>query len=1072
MEDTNAPEATGAQAHGDDRSSPQVDYHTAREAAHHYRERGWRPIPLPAGSKKPTTPRWQHLSLSASELDRCFPTGANIGILLGEPSGGLVDVDLDCAEAVAAAAALLPPTDMISGRGRNPRSHYWYVVDAPPAKASTKWVDPTATGANATLVELRSSGGQTCVPPSVVSEQVEGVRCPDTYIWHAGGDPARVDVATLRSAVARLAAAALIARYWPAQGARHDAAMAWAGVLSGGVSLAVAQAIIGAAARAAGDDEPDDRLRAVAGTYARIAQQEPATGAPTLEALGVDARVIKSVRSWLFPGVAGEARGGDRPPAGERGRGTAGHETAAAQSQALPYVATPDGISRRKAGEHGETLIPLCNFQARVIADIAEDDGSGDLCHTFEVEGMLAGRVSRFMLPAEKFAAMHWPMEEMGFGAIVFPGQGTKDHARVAIQMLSGSVVSRRVFTHTGWRDVEGRPVFLHGGGAIGADGHIADVAVRLAPPLDRYALPSPPTGEERAEAIRASLGLMTLAPDAVMAPLLGAAYRSVLGSGDFAVHVAGPTGAGKSELAALIQQHFGARFDRQHLPAAWSSTGNALEGMAFLCKDALLVVDDFAPGGSQTDVARYHREAERLLRAQGNTAGRARMRPDGGLRAARYPRGLILSTGEDVPKGQSVRARLLVIEVTGHTLNWDRLTSHQNEARTGRYAAAMAGFLQWLAARKPELDAGLRAESAGLRDQAVRDSSHRRTPGIVADLAAGWQWWLRYAVDAGALTAKEKDELWDRVWLALGDAAAGQAAHQGAQEPAARFLELLRGVLASGQGHIIGVNGSAPPNELIWGWRNLNEGVMEAAPTSWRAMGQSIGWVAGDDLYLEPNAVYAAVQRLARDQGDSLAVTSTVLWKRLDERGLLVSREAGRGRLTMRRMVGGARREVLHLAVRALYPEEPSQPSQPSQPEATRASAGSDVAVPGTDSWDGFCTPEPESSLESVPHGSPAEPARPAGGTNGTIGTVPRAGPPPNRARAGTGTATDPEMLAALRADVLEAAAAAGFPRTTMKPGVSVAAGEESWRRWLDRAGDDDLVTVLSRLQTEKTAA
>jgi hypothetical protein len=32
-------------------------------------------------------------------------------------------------------------------------------------------------------------------------------------------------------------------------------------------------------------------------------------------------------------------------------------------------------------------------------------------------------------------------------------------------------------------------------------------------------------------------------------------------------------------------------------LPAAWSSTGNALEVLAFHAKDALLVIDDFAPG-------------------------------------------------------------------------------------------------------------------------------------------------------------------------------------------------------------------------------------------------------------------------------------------------------------------------------------------------------------------------------------------------------------------------------------------------------------------------------------------
>ena len=61
----------------------------------------------------------------------------------------------------------------------------------------------------------------------------------------------------------------------------------------------------------------------------------------------------------------------------------------------------------------------------------------------------------------------------------------------------------------------------------------------------------------------------------------------------------------------------------------------------------------------------RSHRDADRLFRGQGNHAGRLRMRSDGGLRPAKPPRALTLSTGEDVPKGQSLRARLLVLEVS-----------------------------------------------------------------------------------------------------------------------------------------------------------------------------------------------------------------------------------------------------------------------------------------------------------------------------------------------------------------------------------------------------------------------
>lgn len=69
------------------------------------------------------------------------------------------------------------------------------------------------------------------------------------------------------------------------------------------------------------------------------------------------------------------------------------------------------------------------------------------------------------------------------------------------------------------------------------------------------------------------------------------------------------------------------------------------------------------------------HRDADRVLRSQGNRAGRARMTPDGRLRPAKRPRGLTVVTGEDVPHGQSLRARLLVVEVSPGAIDADKLT-------------------------------------------------------------------------------------------------------------------------------------------------------------------------------------------------------------------------------------------------------------------------------------------------------------------------------------------------------------------------------------------------------------
>ena len=160
--------------------------------------------------------------------------------------------------------------------------------------------------------------------------------------------------------------------------------------------------------------------------------------------------------------------------------------------------------------------------------------------------------------------------------------------------------------------------MYLHGGGAIGATGLRTDVETELGNELERFTLPAP--GDPRA-----SLQLLDLASLEITAPVLALTYRAPLGPSDITGHLAGPTGVFKSELAALAQQHFAPGMDARHL-VGWHSTGNSLEAMAFAAKDSLLVIDDYAPGGTASDVQRLQREAARLIRAQGNRAGRSRL--------------------------------------------------------------------------------------------------------------------------------------------------------------------------------------------------------------------------------------------------------------------------------------------------------------------------------------------------------------------------------------------------------------------------------------------------------------
>ncbi|MBX3024433.1 AAA family ATPase [bacterium] len=264
-------------------------------AAREYVARGWSVVPLGRAAKAPTLRGWQRLRLQGADLEREVGSAGGIGILCGAPSGGLCDVDFDDAYARAAWPLLGPATDMRHGRASSPESHAWYVVDAPPAQTE-RLRDPTARDAQGravTLIELRSSGGQTVVPPSTHPTG-------EAITWHAAGEPAHVAVAALQRAVRQCAAVAMLARRWP-DGARHDVALALAGtLLRGGMAAQDAEQIIGVLARVAGDPEVADRVRAVRDTAAAIAAGDPATGGPRLAELLADGEaVVARLREWL-----------------------------------------------------------------------------------------------------------------------------------------------------------------------------------------------------------------------------------------------------------------------------------------------------------------------------------------------------------------------------------------------------------------------------------------------------------------------------------------------------------------------------------------------------------------------------------------------------------------------------------------------------------------------------------------------------------------------------------------------------------------------------------------------------
>ncbi|MBT9171749.1 MAG: hypothetical protein DDT21_00118 [Syntrophomonadaceae bacterium] len=563
--------------------------------------------------------------------------------------------------------------------------------------------------------------------------------------------------------------------------------------------------------------------------------------------------------------------------------------------------------------------------------EILRDDGV-ETQQVFEVVGALAdGRaLPALHVPRDRFAAMNWPLE-WGMQAVVSAGQGSRDKLREAVQLLSQSAGRERVFTHIGWRKLDGRWVYLHAGGAIGADG------LSVAPDVDmlrRYRLPAEPGNI--VEAVRTSLGLIDLAAHEVTLPLWAAAFRAptaCLYFPDFTIFLHGQTGSFKSTLAALFLCHFG-EFTHRSLPESWLSTENSLEKTASLCRDALMIVDDYAPEQHHRDAAALDKRVHRFLRQLGNRQNRNRLRSDLTGRPAYLPNCFAVATGEQLPLGVgSAAARMLPIEVLKKTVDTSVLTAAQGKSELLPFA--MRGYIEWLLPQMDKLSVTLPRHFTELRSKALVNG-HARLPEIVANLQIGMEMGLQYAVEAGAATQSEAGGLLAESWRVLLALAEKHGKLLQQERPVMKFAKTLEAIFTQRLGHLVDrQTGLCPENGDRYGW-DMSE-----------PCGKKLGWADEQGIYLQPAAAWAGVNEFHR-YGDRIAVRERTMREMLAREGVTMTRD---GRLTEQARCEGKRREVLHIAhekLEALLSTESAYTAYTDKKEAENSS-GTGVSAVGT---------------------------------------------------------------------------------------------------------------------------
>ena len=575
-----------------------------------------------------------------------------------------------------------------------------------------------------------------------------------------------------------------------------------------------------------------------------------------------------------------------------------------------PYVLTPEGFVH--IGEHGNRW-HVSNFTAKIVRDVRVDDLSGgEKPRFFEIEARLMGEtIGPFSVPAASFEWLGWVPNELGALASLEPKPKAKQHTTRAIRANSRDVATVLAFGHTGWREINGRYAYIHADGAIfGWSGECAgeecrgcqdcqnvEVRVVLDRPLTKRVLPSVARNDQLREAVRSTFDLWALTADEYIIPVDAAAKRAVLGEVDFALHITGPTGEGKTSLAWLASNYFGAGLGKQG-NTSYLSTEHSLEKFTHPLKNQAVVLDNYLGDGEPE----HKRLFIRGVYGAGDGQGRDRL-----TRPGKPPRTLIVSTGEDVPiERESLVGRVLIIDIPkggGVDTNNEKIDKPldlcQDAARKGAYAQAMAGFISWLAhehesedldegkSRYAALQADLQAERARHAAEFRSSGHHQRTPWIYADLMVGLKCWLEYAYDIQALSAEERDAFYARGQTALQKIASVQSEFQGQADPATRFAELLREALSTGKAHL----GKEGP-------------------------GSKIGYRLDDGLYLFPQASLSVAKALAQDASEPFVHTDRALNKLLLDEGYVLStdKDKARGSIPIRKKIGEETGTFLHL--------------------------------------------------------------------------------------------------------------------------------------------------------------
>lgn len=551
---------------------------------------------------------------------------------------------------------------------------------------------------------------------------------------------------------------------------------------------------------------------------------------------------------------------------------------------------------KAEGGRPGAEKEPLrlTNFTVQIISEECAEDGVGGVERRIRLRGQLAGGqpLPEVSITAEEWSNVRvWLHRSWGMKPVIYkddPATGGAGELLRVIALQHQDANERRVIAHTGWvRSPAGKQVFMLGSGPVAGDPQeqkaIAEVCdVGIHEKLMQYRVPADVTPEEVERAFDWIEAFLESATKRATAPLVAINFLAPLASWirpNLALWLAGRSGTLKSSLVAAIGALWGDDWQYDHLPGSWASSAKGLLELACQAKDLPFIMDNFVPDKE----LRQHSKLTEVSHQLGDRASRDKLSQSSKLMTSRPVRGLVISTGEDVPSGEGASNRWYTVQMFQGDVMSNALDQVQQAGWRGEIAPAMTHYLRWLAKKleEPQFIRNVREYFRKLEsDGRQMGAAHMRLPVQTAWVKVGLAL-CKAAHPRGAW----KNKILDRE---IDTAIAESVLHRNAQSSDSRlsyrFINAIQYLIATGVIHGVSKDtGNHPDREpALFGWKR--HGIGE----HWvklHAHSRTAAWIVEDGLTwyiaIDPNEMVTLVKESVRN-GQPITESRQGIWNNL----------------------------------------------------------------------------------------------------------------------------------------------------------------------------------------------